>query len=82
MSKLFLSLSYKNACILKHALRDRVNDTRIFLEGTGVVDLEEKELEILEKEHEEEKRALAAITEEIERTTERHNSSFVKRRRG
>ncbi|EOU1877949.1 TPA: hypothetical protein ACG0NJ_002188 [Clostridium perfringens] len=67
MSKLNIKLSYKNACILKHALRDKVNDTRIFLESPGVVEIEEKELERLEKEHEEEKRALAAITEEIER---------------
>ena len=67
MSKLNIKLSYKNACILKHALGDKVNDTRIFLESPGVVEIEEKELERLEKEHEEEKRALAAITEEIER---------------
>lgn len=67
MSKLNIKLSYKNACILKHALRDKVNDTRIFLESPGFVEVEEKELERLKKEHEEEKRALAAITEEIER---------------
>lgn len=56
MSKLNIKLSYKNACILKHALRDKVNDTRIFLESPGVVEIEEKELERLEKEHEEEKK--------------------------
>lgn len=77
MSKLNIKLSYKNACILKHALRDKVNDTRIFLESPGVVEIEEKELERLEKEHEEEKRALAAITEEIEK----HRKGFVKKRR-
>lgn len=47
MSKLNIKLSYKNACILKHALRDKVNDTRIFLESPGVVEIEEKELERL-----------------------------------
>ncbi|MDM0746432.1 hypothetical protein QTI06_14515 [Clostridium perfringens] len=66
MSKLNIRLSYKNACILKHALREKVEDTRIFLESPGVI-LEEKESKKIKKEHEEEKRALAAITEEIER---------------
>lgn len=47
MSKLNIKLSYKNACILKHALRDKIN----------IID-DTKELE-------ESKRALKAITDEI-----------------
>lgn len=75
MSKLNIKLSYKNACILKHALREKVEDTRIFLESPGVI-LEEKESKKIKKEHEEEKRALAAITEEIEK----HRKGFTKKR--
>ncbi|MFR1315132.1 MAG: hypothetical protein ACLSBN_05520 [Clostridium perfringens] len=82
MSKLNIKLSYKNACILKHALR---NQTEFWekqltaIKGFRELDNEECEKELIKmgfteefyqkklKEHEEEKRALAAITEEIER---------------
>lgn len=81
MSKLNIKLSYKNACILKHALRDKVNTGErrvtvlqdVLKRNNGAVLLEEywgvkeEEYKKIFKEHEEEKRALAAITEEIER---------------
>ncbi|WP_300384711.1 hypothetical protein [Clostridium sp.] len=68
MSKLNIRLSYKNACILKHALRDKVKSSQ------GAVDfiyeiiktddrqiLNKEVWEKQKKELEEEKRALEAI---------------------
>ena len=78
MSKLNLELSYKNACILKHSLRDKVEATKIFLEGPAVVNLTKAELEKLEKEHEEEKRALASTEKEMIRATECHGQSWYR----
>lgn len=66
MSKLNLRLSYKNVCILKHALRNQIaakeEEYEDRLNVTG------KEL----KELTEEKRALAAITEQIKLEMSRH----------
>ncbi|MDM1010759.1 hypothetical protein QTJ00_01370 [Clostridium perfringens] len=90
MSKLNIKLSYKNACILKHALRDKVNTGErrvavlqdVLKRNNGAVLLEEywgvkeEEYKKIFKEHEEEKRALAAITEEIEK----HRKGFAKKR--
>jgi len=67
MSKFSINLSYKNCCILKHALRDKVNEN----ESSYKVLKSLKDGELTDegrkyiKECEEEKRALAAITEEI-----------------
>ena len=72
MSKLNLVLSYKNACILKHALRDKVATKEKEHEECLKVNYSVIEKEI--KELEEEKRALAAITEEIDTEMHRHNS--------
>lgn len=86
MSKLNIRLSYKNACILKHALRNKIAEKEQWTNNIlpNLLQTTEKEkikiLSKLQKEIEEEKRALAAITEEIERATERHGRSFVKRR--
>ncbi|MBY0756529.1 hypothetical protein K5V21_13860 [Clostridium sardiniense] len=55
MSKLNIRLNYKNACILKHALRNQVELTKIFLEGPGVVDFSKEDLDKMEKELKEEK---------------------------
>ncbi|EGT4137951.1 hypothetical protein EQZ09_09110 [Clostridium perfringens] len=91
MSKLNIKLSYKNACILKHALRDKVNTGErrvavlqdVLKRNNGVMLLEEywgikeEEYKKIFKEYEEEKRALAAITEEIEK----HRKGFAKKRR-
>ncbi len=68
MSKFNLNLSYKNCCILKHALRDKIKDKESWIEansdGVEIWETERKELE-------EEKRALAAITEEIDQAKAR-----------
>jgi len=53
MSKLNIKLSYKNACIFKHALRDKIQGRESNAMGVDIKELEE------------EKRALKAITEEI-----------------
>lgn len=71
MSKINIVVSYKNACILKHALRDKVKteeETKQIIEkeiskGTRIADKENYDNFL--KELEEEKRALDAVTEEI-----------------
>ena len=78
MSKLNIRLSYKNACILKHALRDQVESTKIFLEGPGVVDFSKEYLDKMEKELKEEKRALAAMEKAMANATECHGLSWYK----
>lgn len=69
MSKFSINLSYKNCCILKHALRDKIKDKESWIEansdGVETWGTERKELE-------EEKRALEAMTEEIEQEKERN----------
>ena len=95
MSKIILKLSYKNACILKHALRNQIE----FNEGMlrcikKQLDKTEKSQEFIRilqregyakseynkklKEHEEEKRALAAIIEEINDSCIKHNKAWNK----
>jgi hypothetical protein len=64
MSKLNLRLSYKNACILKHALRDKVEAKENIINSVD---------EKTKTELKEEKRALAAITEEINLEMNRHS---------
>ena len=71
MSKLYICISYKNACILKHALRDKVKDKEEWIQANsdGVETCEDER-----KELEEEKRALESITEEIKRCGFMHNT--------
>ncbi|MEG1256628.1 hypothetical protein [Clostridium sp.] len=69
MSKFQLDLSYKNCCILKHSLRDKVQmkEENIRVSDANYVSYtEDLTNEEYLKELEEEKRALAAITEEID----------------
>ncbi len=60
MSKLDLKLSYKNACILKHALRDKIKAKETYPLGVDLTELEE------------ERRALKAVTDEIKRGMGNH----------
>lgn len=77
MSKLTLKLSYKNACIVKHALRDRlearkgvyVNAQLMLFENKGIVDC--KTLEQIVKEYEAEERVLESFTKELDKEKER-----------
>ncbi|EOU1596813.1 hypothetical protein QYB28_002952 [Clostridium perfringens] len=79
MSKLNIKLSYKNACILKHALRDKIASKQRMLNYLKPYnhELDKSIIAKWEKEIEEEKRTLAAITEEIEK----HRKGFTKKRR-
>jgi Fic family protein len=63
MSKLDIKLSYKNACILKHALRNQIEQKESWINANrdGVYNTLDNEI----KELEEEKRALQSFTEEI-----------------
>lgn len=70
MSKLCIVLSYKNACILKHALRDKIKGKEgvLFLDTlTSFQNMTQEEKTKLTKELEEEKRALEEMTEGINR---------------
>lgn len=62
MSKLNFKLSYKNACILKHALRNQIEIKEIAMKYQSEI-ANEKFI----KELEEEKRALETITSEIKK---------------
>lgn len=62
MSKLNFRLSYKNACILKHALRNQIEIKEIAMKYQPEI-ANEKFI----KELEEEKRALETITSEIKK---------------
>lgn len=78
MSKLNIRLSYKNAYILKHALRDQVETTQIFLEGPGMVDFSNEYLDKMEKELKEEKRTLAIMAKAMVNATECHSYNWYK----
>lgn len=78
MGKLNLRLSYKDACILKHALRDKIDETIVFLDGPGVAEVKKEELEKIKKEHEEEKRALSAMTKAMINATECDSRGWYK----
>jgi len=73
MSKFSINLSYKNCCILKHALRDKVNKNEP--EYNLLVKLDNKLLtdegRLFIKEFGEEKRALEAMMEEIDQAKAR-----------
>lgn len=74
MSKFNFNLSYKNCCILKHALRDKVQikEENIRVSDVNCVSYSETlSNEEYLKELEEEKRALTAITEEIDQAKAR-----------
>lgn len=62
MSKLNFRLSYKNACILKHAIRNQIASKEIAIKYQPEI-ANEKFI----KELEEEKRALDIITNEIKK---------------
>lgn len=62
MSKLNFKLGYKNACILKHALRNQIEIKEIAMKYQPEI-ANEKFI----KELEEEKRALETITSEIKK---------------
>lgn len=76
MSEIILKISYKNACIVEHALRTSLqarksiytNAQLMLLENKGIVDC--KTLEQIIKEYEEE-RALESFTREIDKEKER-----------
>lgn len=80
MSKLGINISYKNACILKHALRDKIKtkeETKRLIESEiskGKYILDKEAYSEFLKELEEEQKALESITEEIKRCGFMHNT--------
>lgn len=69
MSKLDIRIGYKDACILKHALRDMIRIKE---------NMDKFKIEISEKELEEEKRTLERFTEQIEECGFKHNRNMFK----
>ena len=79
MSKISINISYKNACILKHALRDKIKEKKAILLLDNLVTIGNitKELRLkMEKELEEEEKTLKVITEEIKRCGFIHNEQI------
>ncbi|MBU3107161.1 hypothetical protein [Clostridium gasigenes] len=103
MSKFNIKLSYKNCCILKHALRDKIvkkeelleklktnketkNECLYYLNELGYTEEQanntlkefDKEYDKLSKGLDEEKRALAVITEEMIKASYKHGRAWYK----
>ncbi|GAA0076172.1 hypothetical protein UT300005_05500 [Clostridium sp. CTA-5] len=78
MSKFLINLSYKDCCILKHALRDKLKLKKNVYEGLKMLDdcdhgFLSKESKNELKECKEESKTLERFTEEIERNKENHH---------
>ncbi|NFO38892.1 hypothetical protein FDB42_02015 [Clostridium botulinum] len=74
MSKFSISLSYKDCCILKHALRDKINFKEEIKDDVLSIALNvSQEPMKFNKELLEEKRTLERFTEEIETIKENHH---------
>lgn len=89
MSKLNIKLSYKNACILKHALRDKIYEKEYLINevypgklSNNTEGYSEEELKKCNKELDEEKRAFIVITEQIEKAMYAHGRSYINRTKG
>lgn len=82
MSKFNVSLSYKNLCILKHSLRNRIEaddqdyTMLVGLRDTGMV-TEKGELFI--KEHEEHVRCMDALMKELDNLGYMHGRNIFKK---
>jgi hypothetical protein len=78
MSKFDIRLSYKDCCILKHGLKNSLHQKQSLLFMDGLTSFEPDKLSLekrkkLEKEVQEEKRALERFTEEIKRNKENNH---------
>lgn len=85
MSKLDIRISYKDACILKHALRDKVkiNQEVIDVVEKAIDGLDERQYTVEKykkqnRELEEEKKALERFKEQIDKFEFKHNSNMFK----
>lgn len=88
MSKLDIRISYKDACILKHALRDKVKTSQEVMDAVdkAIDGLDESQYTVenykkQKKELEEEKRALERFTEQIEECGFKHNRNIFKEKK-
>lgn len=81
MSKISINLSYKNICILKHSLRNRIeNDTPNYnlLQNLSENEIGEKGKQFI-KEHDEHRRCFNALENELERAGYMHGINiFIK----
>lgn len=82
MSKFNVSLSYKNICILKHSLRDRIEADEkdykmlVGLRDTGMVT---GKGELFIKEHEEHVRCMDALMNELDNLGYMHGRNIFKK---
>lgn len=82
MSKLDIRIGYKDACILKHALRDKIEVKEgIKDDDFKIVLATSQEPEVYRKELEEEKRTLERFTEQIEECGFKHNRNMFKEKK-
>ncbi|MBY6915397.1 hypothetical protein [Clostridium botulinum] len=73
MSKFLVSLSYKDCCILKHALRDMCELKYSLIIKMKSEGCSEEKIEKEKQELQEEKRTLEKFTKEIEAIKENHH---------
>lgn len=78
MSKLNLKLSYKDACILKHALRDKIKINQEVLNAVEVAIKGLDESQYTVDAYKKQKKELAEEKAALERFTDQINSKFIK----
>ena len=73
MSKFNIKLNYKDCCILKHALKEKIEVREAVVASHEEDKIYVAETEKMKKELEEEKRALERLTEQIENEKENNH---------
>ena len=78
MSKLDIRISYKDACILKHALRNQCKEKEKYIE-CNKAGFTKEGLQDINKTLNEEHKALDRFTEQIDKTGIKHNRNMFKK---
>lgn len=78
MSKLDIRMSYKDACILKHALRNQCDDKMKAIKNGDIDKFTDNQQYEFNKELSEEKAALERFTEQINECGIKHNRNMFK----
>lgn len=78
MSKLYIRLSYKDACILKHALRNQCDEKMEAIKNGDIDKFSDNQQKEFNKELSEEKAALERFTEQINQCGIKHGRNVFK----
>lgn len=78
MSKLNIRISYKDACILKHALRDKIKINQEVLNAVEVAIKGLDESQYTVDSYKKQKKELSEEEAALERFTDQINSKFIK----